>query len=39
MVRLDTNQDFHFELLRKTLKNVTDDEIDLFLYYDTESAL
>ena len=39
MVRLDTNQDFHFELLRKTLKNVTEDEIDLFLYYDTESAL
>jgi hypothetical protein len=39
MVRLDTNQDFHFELLRRTLKNVSEDQIDLFLYYDTEAAL
>lgn len=39
MVRQDNNQDFHFQLLRKTLKNITDDEIDLFLYYDTDSAL
>ena len=39
MVRQDSNQEFHFELLRKTLKNITDDDLDLFLYYDTESAL
>lgn len=39
MVRQDNNQNFYFELLRKTLKNITDDEIDLFLYYDTDSAL
>jgi hypothetical protein len=39
MVRQDSVQDFYFELMRKTLKNVTDDEIDLLLYYDTENAL
>jgi hypothetical protein len=25
--------------MRKTLKNISDDEIELFLYYDTEAAL
>jgi len=39
MVRQDSVQDFYFELMRKTLKNITDDEIDLLLYYDTENAL
>lgn len=39
MVRQDTHSDKYFELMRKTLKNITDDEIDLFLYYDTESAI
>ena len=27
------------EIMRRTLKNVTDDDIDMLLYYDTESAL
>ena len=39
IVREDSNQEFHFELLRRTLKNISDDEIELFLYYDTEAAL
>jgi len=40
MVRQDSgNQDFLFELLRRTLRNISDDQIDMFLYYDTESAL
>jgi len=39
MVRQDTLQDQHFEIMRKTLKNIHDDEIDLFLYYDTEAAI
>jgi hypothetical protein len=39
MVRQDNSQDFYFELLRKTLKNISDDEIDLFLYYGTEAAI
>ena len=39
MVRQDSVQDFYFELMRKTLKNISDDEIDMFLYYDTESAM
>lgn len=28
-----------FELMRRTLKNISEDEIDLFLYYDTEAAI
>ena len=39
MVRQDSSEDFYFELMRRTLKNITDDDIDVFLYYDTESAL
>jgi hypothetical protein len=39
MVRQDNSQDFYFELLRKTLRNISDDEIDLFLYYGTEAAI
>ena len=27
------------EIMRKTIKNVGDDEIDIFLYYDTDTAL
>ena len=37
MVRQDnSNQEFLFELLRRTLRNISDDQIDMFLYYDTE---
>jgi len=39
MVRQDNSQDFYFELLRKTLRNISDDDIDLFLYYGTEAAI
>ena len=42
MVRHESNgefQNFQIELMRKTLKNISDDDIDIFLYYDTEAAL
>jgi hypothetical protein len=39
LVREDSLQDHHFELMRSTLKNISDDDIDLFLYYDTEAAI
>ena len=33
------SQDYLFDILRRTLRNITEDEIDVFLYYDTETAL
>mmetsp|Transcript_41325 Transcript_41325/g.62958 ORF Transcript_41325/g.62958 Transcript_41325/m.62958 type:complete len:92 (+) Transcript_41325:1642-1917(+) len=40
MVRQEfTSSDYHFDLLRRTLKHISDDEIDKFLYYDTDAAL
>ena len=39
MVRQDSLEDFYFELMRKTLKNISEDEIEVFLFYDTEAAL
>mmetsp|Transcript_3440 Transcript_3440/g.5844 ORF Transcript_3440/g.5844 Transcript_3440/m.5844 type:complete len:157 (-) Transcript_3440:12-482(-) len=40
MVRQDlVNSDYHFDLLRKTLRNVSDEDLDTLVYYDTEQAL
>lgn len=39
IIKQDNMQDFYFELMRKTLKNITDDEIEMLLFYDTEAAL
>lgn len=40
MVRQDnSNQEFLFELLRRTHRNISDDQIDMFLYYDTDHAM
>ena len=40
MVRDDTgDQKFLLDLMKRTLKNISNDQIDMFIYYDTESAL
>ena len=40
MIRQDfPTSDYHFDLLRRTLKQVSEDDIETFLYYDTMAAL